>query len=337
MKRFKKAVFLTFLGMFLILPFFVLSANEYCPTEGLVPCGTEGCPCTFCHFFVMFDRIIEYLLFEIVPILATLMLAIGGFMYILAYAGKGGPDTLSQAKTLFKSVIIGLILVYAAWLIVNTFLGVIGVREWTGLKDGWSEIECDSGSEEGAAIPRNKQGCNQKAGYAWANPRGRNGFCSKINDLTCSECHMEEECCKRLGAKCDWKSDNWGTRICQNSDLDEEQENNDNVVKLLYNGENLAKDIPPTPDGKCNAGNKLNFLNARCSGEVDDSFCIAVSTPEECLSQGECKQGSRIDYSKYTKRPNTQNRYRVDTFSWFCGEDGTAYFNYGGSKTEQVE
>ncbi len=117
-----------------------------CPTEGLVPCGTPGCPCTFCDFFVMFDRIVDFILFKTVPILAALMIAIGGFMYIVAFASptSGGPETLSKAKTLFKSVLIGLILVYAAWLIVNTFFWVIGVNTWTGLKEGWWSIECES-------------------------------------------------------------------------------------------------------------------------------------------------------------------------------------------------
>ncbi len=122
------------------------SGRTGCPTEGLVPCGTPGCPCTFCDLFVMFSRIVNYVLFRIVPLAAAFMIAIGGFMFILAYSGKGGPDTLSKARTLFKSVAIGLILIYAAWLIVNAFFWVIGVNTWTGLREGWWKIECESNS-----------------------------------------------------------------------------------------------------------------------------------------------------------------------------------------------
>ena len=115
-----------------------------CPEEGLVPCGTPGCPCTFCDIFVMFDRIVDFILFRIIPPVAALMLAIGGFLYILAFANPegAGPERLSKAKTLFKAVMIGLLIVYAAWIIVNTFFMMIGVNDWTGLREGWWTIEC---------------------------------------------------------------------------------------------------------------------------------------------------------------------------------------------------
>jgi len=117
-----------------------------CPTEGLVPCGTPGCPCTLCDFFVMFRRIIDFVLFQIVPPLAGLIIAIGGFLLISAYTGitEGGPQSLNRAKALFKAVVIGLFIIYGAWIIINTFFMVIGVAEWTGLKEGWWKIECES-------------------------------------------------------------------------------------------------------------------------------------------------------------------------------------------------
>ncbi len=137
--------------------------------EGLVPCGKEvsmggswengqcvggtaiDAPCTFCHFFVMLDGIFDFILFQLVPPLAVLMLAIGGIMYIMAYfseaetlvgGAKGGPKMLSQAKKLITSVILGLIIIYAGWLLVDLFFDVIGVAEWTGLNQGWFSIQC---------------------------------------------------------------------------------------------------------------------------------------------------------------------------------------------------
>lgn len=146
----KKLLFLLFIG-FSLMPILV-AARSGCPTEGLVPCGTPGCPCQFCDFFVMFDRIIDFLLFIIVPSLAALMIAIGGFMYIFAHVApaeaisggsKGGPQMLSQAKKLFTSVAFGLLIIYGAWLIVNTFFMMIGVQSWTGLEGGWWQINCN--------------------------------------------------------------------------------------------------------------------------------------------------------------------------------------------------
>ncbi len=133
--------------MFLSYPLMSLAA-------GLVPCGsTSEDPCTLCHFFVLFKNIIDLVVTKIVPSLAVLMIVIGGFMYIFAYVSptdlaigggdsKGGSGLLSQAKKLISSVIIGLIIVYGAWIIINTFFTLIGVASWTGLNGGWFKIEC---------------------------------------------------------------------------------------------------------------------------------------------------------------------------------------------------
>jgi hypothetical protein len=78
---------------------------------------------------------------------------IAGVMFMFAYFGggeilpggaKGGPAMLSQAKKLLTSVILGLIIIYAAWIIVNLFFQIIGVASWEGwsLKESWWKINC---------------------------------------------------------------------------------------------------------------------------------------------------------------------------------------------------
>ncbi len=144
----KKAFLVFFLAVFVLIPLISLAA-------GLVPCGGEGEPaCQLCHFFVLFKNIIDFLLFKIVPPLAVLMIAIGGFMHIFAYVGpaeilsggtKGGPAMISQAKKLFSSVVIGLLIIYGAWLVVSTFFMVIGINEFNEFKtlpQNWWKINC---------------------------------------------------------------------------------------------------------------------------------------------------------------------------------------------------
>jgi hypothetical protein len=121
------------------------------PTGGLVPCGricddpntskNETNPCQLCDIFTLINNIVHLLLFEIIPIIAALLIAVGGIMMIWAYAGSGGPAMLVKAKTLFTSVVIGLLIIYCAWLIVNMFFWAIGVSEWEGLKTWWV-IKC---------------------------------------------------------------------------------------------------------------------------------------------------------------------------------------------------
>ena len=141
-----------FLVFFIILLFFsanlVIAGGRDCPTKGLVPCGNvDTCPCEFCDFFVLFDNIIDFLLIPcalnsgaaIVPLLAALMIVVGGGMYILS---AGNPAMISRAKSLFIAVVIGLVVIYGAWIFVNTFLMLIGAADWEGFGRGWWKIPC---------------------------------------------------------------------------------------------------------------------------------------------------------------------------------------------------
>ncbi len=140
---------LTFIFLGLVISLFLVSSAQAaagCPTGGLVPCGGIGCPCTLCHFTIMFRNIIDFVVFRIVPLLAVLLVMIGGFMYIIAFINpsEGGSEALNRAKSLFKSVVVGLFIIYGAWLIINLFFMVIGVNSWTGLEGGWWKIECET-------------------------------------------------------------------------------------------------------------------------------------------------------------------------------------------------
>lgn len=129
-KKLLKLPVLTIL-LFLLLPGFISA-------QGLVPCGgTDRPPCELCHFFVLFDKIINFVWFTIVPPVAILMLAIAGVMFFVA---AGDPTKLNQAKSIFTSVIMGLIIVYGAWFMINLFFLIIGVADWTGLREGWFKI-----------------------------------------------------------------------------------------------------------------------------------------------------------------------------------------------------
>ena len=171
----KKIFLIIFLGIFLF-PSLSLAYTLY-QTEGgvnviykgIVPCGKPvnlggslsggnlvggtccEMPCTFCHLFVMLDGAIDFILLKIVPPLAILMLVIGGIMFILGYFGGGGeegsPKLFGQAKKLITSVFIGLIIMFAAWLIINLFFQFIGVQQWTGLQQGWFSINCPTDAE----------------------------------------------------------------------------------------------------------------------------------------------------------------------------------------------
>jgi hypothetical protein len=122
-----------------ILVFFFLSlaGQIFAICEGpIVPCGGEGNPCQFCDIFVLINNIIGFILTCLTPIIAGLMLVFGG-LYMLT-AGPS-PERVGQAKSIITSVIIGLVIIFIAWVFLNTFLSYIGLASWTGT---WWQIQC---------------------------------------------------------------------------------------------------------------------------------------------------------------------------------------------------
>lgn len=135
--------------------------------EGFVPCGVRLCPgkwdngtcileppatkvieakensCQLCHMFVMANNLVSFLVVKIVPILAALMMVVGGVM--LYFAGAN-PSLLGRSKTLVKGVAIGLFLVYGSYILVNTFLLILGAAEINSIsqiyKNGVFSIKC---------------------------------------------------------------------------------------------------------------------------------------------------------------------------------------------------
>ena len=136
-----KKVFPIIILALLITPILVFAGGTNCPTEGLVPCGTDNCPCDLCDLFLMFDNVLDKLLFTVVPVLAALMIVVGGAYYLIS---QGKPEVLSKAKSVFVSIAIGLLIVYGAWLLVNLFLMTLGVTVWDGPGEEWFKIECNS-------------------------------------------------------------------------------------------------------------------------------------------------------------------------------------------------
>ena len=109
-------------------------------SAGLVPCGGPDQPdCQLCHFFVMLDSVFDFIILRLAPVVAVLMLVIGGVMF---FFGGAKPETLKTAKDVIFTTIFGLVIIFAAWIIINTFFGFIGVADWTGLGSGWWVIDC---------------------------------------------------------------------------------------------------------------------------------------------------------------------------------------------------
>jgi len=136
----KKNAFKNLLTLLVLAVLFFSLFSNSATAAPLVPCGpgTVKGECELCDFFKLFDNIVKFVLRNLVPPIAALMLVIGGVMFFQA---AGNPAGVGKAKSLLTSVVIGLLIVYGAYLIISLFFTAIGVAEWTGLQN-WFEYPC---------------------------------------------------------------------------------------------------------------------------------------------------------------------------------------------------
>ena len=129
---------------------FVQMTNNYCVGSKIksepqtIPAG-QGVyiNCQLCHFFILIQGVINFLLINIIPYLAVLMIVIGGAMF---YFGGARPELVQRGKKLIFGVIFGLFLIYGAYIIVSFFLSIINLAEVNPVsnifKDGIFSIKC---------------------------------------------------------------------------------------------------------------------------------------------------------------------------------------------------
>jgi hypothetical protein len=121
-----------------------------CPEEligGLVPCGRmcddpctiecECAPCTLCHLFVLAKRVIDFLTLNVLFPLAVLVIVIGGIMFLTA---AGNPGRIETSKKILTSVVIGLLIIFLAWLIVDTI--IMFMTKSGSPFQNWKTINC---------------------------------------------------------------------------------------------------------------------------------------------------------------------------------------------------
>lgn len=108
-----------------------------------MPCGGEREPdCDVCYFFVMAKGVIDFIVLKFTPPVAVLLMAISG---ILMYTSGGSEARLKWAKDILWSVIIGLLIIYGAWMIIDSVILMVSdqfTSQLPGFPWPWNEIRC---------------------------------------------------------------------------------------------------------------------------------------------------------------------------------------------------
>lgn len=110
------------------------------PPTGTVP-GVEGRVHTLCDFFATGQNILNFLV-TISVAAAGIGIMIGGFLIMLSGANKSWYE---KGVSALKAGVIGLVIVFSAWLVVNTIInalvpGVGGVP--LGFPWPWNQVRC---------------------------------------------------------------------------------------------------------------------------------------------------------------------------------------------------
>jgi len=121
-----------------LLVFFILIIPALSLAEGLVPCdntpdssGVIAQPCNFDAFMALINKVIKFILFDMVIPIAAIMFAYAGFLLVTAGGDTAGART--KAKSIFTNAVLGLIIAVAAFLIIRTILSILGYKgSWIG-------------------------------------------------------------------------------------------------------------------------------------------------------------------------------------------------------------
>ena len=104
-----------------------VSPSYYVHADGLVPCtgDTQETTCTICELIVGIKGIIDWFL-KIVFATCILMLVVGGIMYIVS---AGNQNMVSHAKSAITYALIGIIIIFTAFLLITFIMRVISVKD----------------------------------------------------------------------------------------------------------------------------------------------------------------------------------------------------------------
>jgi len=118
------------------------------PEGGFVPCGKRGPegiaiqePCNICHAAELGQNILNFLVTTVMPFLAILFSAIGGFLIMTA---GGSENRYRDGRDQLVRVAIGVLIVLIAWAGINFVMKTFFDEQVTG---SWYEFQCSVDQE----------------------------------------------------------------------------------------------------------------------------------------------------------------------------------------------
>ena len=163
------------------LPLFVASFILWAPTlvgaQGLVPVQCQSpSSCGTCEFVQLINNIISFLV-TFASIAATLLIIFGGFKLVVS---AGNVSAKQGAKETIVNTLIGYVIILAAFLIINTGLGILLPGDSPAL--GWQRVQCLYPIQPvGEFAPESQIGGAQNAAFTLGDVGQNRGVCNFDN------------------------------------------------------------------------------------------------------------------------------------------------------------
>lgn len=103
--------------------------------KGILPCGrysdatstpyNEREPCQLKHVGLLAQNIIDFLLWKLSWVVLILTIGIAAFV---SYMSMGAPEAINSAKSILKSALTGMVLLFIAWSAINLILAAFGFQ-----------------------------------------------------------------------------------------------------------------------------------------------------------------------------------------------------------------
>jgi hypothetical protein len=139
MKRNLAVVYAALLVFSLALPYVAsaaINSNVWSPSilsGPLVTCtgnGVGGTQCqNLCDLIATIANVIYYCIGVVIWIITPIMVAWAGILMLMS---RGSPEKVSSARKMLTGIMLGLLIVLCAYLIVYTFVSVLGIQNSVG-------------------------------------------------------------------------------------------------------------------------------------------------------------------------------------------------------------
>lgn len=101
----------------------------------IVPCGGGGQPdCDLCHLWELGSNIINFISFNLALPIAALLFVGAGVMLLIS---GGNEQRVGLAKSIFTSTVIGLVIIFTSWLLVDTLFKTLAIGKFSG---AWNQF-----------------------------------------------------------------------------------------------------------------------------------------------------------------------------------------------------